>query len=471
MKKQKENMKGITLIALVITIIVLLILAGVSIAMLTGQNGILTQATNAKVEQSHGAIREGIALAYNEYQIEINTASNTKLASTETVQIQGREEKALASYSSFLDFLVQKGYATLDEDDETHETTGIINATALTGSKQALGNGTDTDVYKVEKENGIYIVNYYDEKGTSEEIWSIVNNQSSTDNVEINIIKTNIPNDEKVGAVLLTVDKVLQNGSEISGIKVTEEEYGNMLLEELEKMTDREKENLYIEIVNDTNLYSNKFKDFEEILEFMEEQGTFEGVTGETLRDKFYQMIGGKENFSQTLVEPIIKTNYNLIGKYDKEAGELQRYTVKNPDGKNSSIYVATKNGDYTFRVEIEGKEYTKNVHVDNIKASQENNDYSVENIDRDNVGLKDIKNDTYTTFSNAYIYYKEQLIDITEAIKMENNIQLMTIQDISGIVRDKTSEYITNRGGKFVFIIIKDGQSYYGIIDVPIYG
>ena len=43
--KRKE---GITLIALVITIIVLLILAGVSIAMLTGQNGILTQAQNAK---------------------------------------------------------------------------------------------------------------------------------------------------------------------------------------------------------------------------------------------------------------------------------------------------------------------------------------------------------------------------------------------------------------------------------------
>ena len=40
--RRKENDKGITLIALVITIIVLLILAGVSIAMLTGENGILT---------------------------------------------------------------------------------------------------------------------------------------------------------------------------------------------------------------------------------------------------------------------------------------------------------------------------------------------------------------------------------------------------------------------------------------------
>ena len=40
--------KGITLIALVVTIIVLLILAGISIAMLTGQNGILNRAAEAK---------------------------------------------------------------------------------------------------------------------------------------------------------------------------------------------------------------------------------------------------------------------------------------------------------------------------------------------------------------------------------------------------------------------------------------
>ena len=46
--KIKTEVKGITLIALVITIIVLLILAGVSIAMLTGENGILTQANNSK---------------------------------------------------------------------------------------------------------------------------------------------------------------------------------------------------------------------------------------------------------------------------------------------------------------------------------------------------------------------------------------------------------------------------------------
>ena len=48
MNKWKNRNSGITLIALVITIIVLLILAGVSIAMLTGDNGLLTQAAKAK---------------------------------------------------------------------------------------------------------------------------------------------------------------------------------------------------------------------------------------------------------------------------------------------------------------------------------------------------------------------------------------------------------------------------------------
>ena len=44
---RKEN-EGITLIALVITIIVLLILAGITIATLTGDNGILTKVNEAK---------------------------------------------------------------------------------------------------------------------------------------------------------------------------------------------------------------------------------------------------------------------------------------------------------------------------------------------------------------------------------------------------------------------------------------
>lgn len=58
-----KNQKGITLIALVITIIVLLILAGVSIAMLTGENGILKKAGEATTNTTDAEVEEAIKLA------------------------------------------------------------------------------------------------------------------------------------------------------------------------------------------------------------------------------------------------------------------------------------------------------------------------------------------------------------------------------------------------------------------------
>ena len=61
-----KNQKGITLIALVITIIVLLILAGVSIAMLTGKNGILTRASESSEASIVGEIDEAVKLGVAE---------------------------------------------------------------------------------------------------------------------------------------------------------------------------------------------------------------------------------------------------------------------------------------------------------------------------------------------------------------------------------------------------------------------
>lgn len=54
--------KGITLIALVITIIVLLILAAVSIAMLSGDNSILKRSSQAKVANALGAAKDEVNL-------------------------------------------------------------------------------------------------------------------------------------------------------------------------------------------------------------------------------------------------------------------------------------------------------------------------------------------------------------------------------------------------------------------------
>ena len=78
--KEKENEKGITLIALVITIIVLLILAAVSIAMLTGENGILSKASTAKEKHLIAQYEEELNLCIMEMQTdELGTLTMEKL--------------------------------------------------------------------------------------------------------------------------------------------------------------------------------------------------------------------------------------------------------------------------------------------------------------------------------------------------------------------------------------------------------
>ena len=65
--------KGITLIALVITIIVLLILAGVAISMLSGENGILRKAAEAKTKTEEGQKQEETALLSMELETYFQT--------------------------------------------------------------------------------------------------------------------------------------------------------------------------------------------------------------------------------------------------------------------------------------------------------------------------------------------------------------------------------------------------------------
>ena len=62
MKEKVKDRKAITLIALVVTVVVLLILAGVSIAMLTGNNGILTQSMKAKISTELSSYKEELEL-------------------------------------------------------------------------------------------------------------------------------------------------------------------------------------------------------------------------------------------------------------------------------------------------------------------------------------------------------------------------------------------------------------------------
>ena len=89
--KTKENLnKGITLIALIITIVILLILAGVAIASLTN-NGLLERANEAKIDNEKETAREKLKLVLLQAQIEksINTQYNSENYLTEFLKKEG----------------------------------------------------------------------------------------------------------------------------------------------------------------------------------------------------------------------------------------------------------------------------------------------------------------------------------------------------------------------------------------------
>ena len=221
-KKSFEKEKGITLIALVITIIVLLILAGVSIATLTGQNGILTRATDSKIQSEYSSVKEGFSLVVSEYT-----------AATYT------DEEAPGP---FLDWLQQRGY--IDENK-------TINVGQLLGETLSTGNGDPKgtiDVYKIEEvvetgklastvkvaatqssEETTYKLVYYDEEGNRNELSTFsLSNTSQLGEIDMSLFEVDEYgeiylkeyNDYYEGRKEWTIEHLIIP-SEVNGKKVT----------------------------------------------------------------------------------------------------------------------------------------------------------------------------------------------------------------------------------------------------------
>lgn len=169
--------------------------------MLTGDNGLLTKANMATEEHSHASVREGIILAYNEYQTELKTLAedtqtkgDVKLASTKATKIA---ELKITKNTSFIEFLEVKDYL---------DTNGKVKTQELLGGKTKLGNGSGkSDVYIVslDEEEDKYILTYYEDSETSVPLWDVDANRNP---VKINISKT--PETKKVSSVLLQVTSV-----------------------------------------------------------------------------------------------------------------------------------------------------------------------------------------------------------------------------------------------------------------------
>ena len=125
----KRNTKGITLIALVVTIIVLIILAGVSINLVFGNLGIVTKAKEAKRMQEQAELNEQIALGElsNEIDKTLGTPTQKQIKTVEELKNAGTymtEPTTLKDSNENL-IKVPKGFK-IAEDSGKNVTEGIV---------------------------------------------------------------------------------------------------------------------------------------------------------------------------------------------------------------------------------------------------------------------------------------------------------------------------------------------------------
>ena len=127
MSKIKEN-KGVTLIALSVTVIVMIILTSIGINMFIGDNGIITEANSAKVKTIHSNV-------YNKMKLEsLNHSQDRRRNVTDLSLVEHLQEKGILS-------------------EAIEEGKWQINVQTLLGEKQDIGNGNASegkDIYTLE---------------------------------------------------------------------------------------------------------------------------------------------------------------------------------------------------------------------------------------------------------------------------------------------------------------------------------
>ncbi len=143
----KQN-KGITLIALVITIIVLLILAGVTISTLTGENGILTRASEASEETLIANEKEEISVAYNGAKAKNLGEKITDSDLNEQFSVNGTNAEANGSENIVVKFLESNNEYIIQENGNITE----VNVEQVKDSNPGSfeGNGTDANPYLIQ---------------------------------------------------------------------------------------------------------------------------------------------------------------------------------------------------------------------------------------------------------------------------------------------------------------------------------
>lgn len=139
--------KGITLVALVVTVVVLLILAGITITYVLGDNGVFGQASQAKIQTELGKIEERAQTIYSEKLME--TVSGTLNTTVATITVIRQLEKE--------GYPIETRGATAADIDVSLDKTSISMDKNETATVKLVFNGSDDgNAYYVRLEGKYY---------------------------------------------------------------------------------------------------------------------------------------------------------------------------------------------------------------------------------------------------------------------------------------------------------------------------
>lgn len=143
----KNNKKGITLIALIITIIILVILAGVSMTAIFGDNGVVSNAMKIELETSKGEIRDHLLLKLND---ELLSCSADIYGTSEDISTRFNEIKLINYLAG------HKNFAGTDHEDKSATSCVIEKLNSAVKIKPKGGNINDLKIEDQDDGGSVY---------------------------------------------------------------------------------------------------------------------------------------------------------------------------------------------------------------------------------------------------------------------------------------------------------------------------
>lgn len=415
-KATNKKERGITLIALVVTIVVLLILAGVTVNLLLDENGIIEKSKVAKIETRASQVED-----------EVGMWKQNNFISKESNQEQ-------ESVDEMLEDLISRKLLTEDEIDRNQE------------------------LITIKKNDGTVV------------------KEISYSSVTINISKT--PATEKSRAVLLTVDSVdglatIKNDEEFDNFinSLSEAQKKEIIRNGLIKDVNQRDSSANCTTFQDVLDY---YKNQGEIEEATEEAFWY-GITSEDI-DYFLEDILMEYYYNEftNQIECYTVTNPDNEASNTYIAKANGTYTFKIQDVVTGKIY--TQKVEVT-NVDTNAKYYIANIKESNI---DDNTARVITKLATTKpiklaeasywcIALREKETDRLQTFNTAYIIYNGKKIDISSEIYEKNGYSYIKGDHIYYYLSNSLKNVNKNEfySSEQPFIIEKDGIEYIGYAKV----